>query len=161
MTTTQPDREIIITRTVNAPRQTVWKAFTDPELLKHWWGPDGFTITTHAFSFTKGGEWRFMMHGPDGRDYPNVVIFTDFREPEFISHDHSDDKGTIHFQATITFEEHTPSPAAAGYGGVQTLVTMKSVFPSKEARDFVVKEHGAIEGGKQTLGRLAKYLEKA
>jgi uncharacterized protein YndB with AHSA1/START domain len=90
-----------------------------------------------------------MMHGPDGRDYPNNIIFTDFREPEFICHDHGGDDGKVHFQATITFEEQ----------GAQTLVTMKSVFPTKEALEIVVKEYGAIEGGKQTLGRLAEYVQ--
>lgn len=143
------NREIIITRTVNAPRDRVWEVWTTAEHLAHWWGPNGFTITTLTFDFRVGGEWRFMMHGPDGRDYPNNIIFTEIKKPELIANDHGADDGKVHFQARVTFEDQD---------GV-TLVTMKSVFPSAEERDRVVKEHGAIEGGKQTLGRLSAYVE--
>ena len=88
------------------------------------------------------------MHGPDGRDYPNHVVFTKIVKPDIICHDHGGDDGKVHFQATVTFEEQDG----------KTLVTMHSVFPTAEDRDFVVKEHGAIEGGKQTLGRLDTYV---
>lgn len=143
------DREIVITRVINAPRKRVWDAWTTAEHLAKWWGPNGFTITTKEFSFTKGGLWRFMMHGPDGTDYPNHIVFTDIVEGERISHDHGGDDGKVHFQATITFEDQ----------GEKTLITMTSVFPTKEEREHVIKEYGAIEGGKQTLGHLAEYVE--
>src|SRR5688572_10657445 len=68
------DSEVIITRTVNAPRDLVWEVWTDPAHLARWWGPNGFSITTHDFEFRKGGEWNFIMHGPDGRDYPNKIV---------------------------------------------------------------------------------------
>lgn len=144
------DREIVITRLINAPRERVWEAWTTAEHLAKWWGPDGFTTTTHEFSFTEGGQWRFIMHGPDGRDYPNHIVYTQIRKPELIANDHGGDDGKVHFQAVITFEEQ----------GDKTLVTMTSVFPSAAERDMVVKEYGAIEGGKQTLGRLGEYVEK-
>ena len=105
MTSTPSDREIIITRLIPAPREKVWAAWTTSEHLAHWWGPDGFTITTKEFSFTKGGLWRFTMHGPDGVDYPNHILFTEIVEQERISNDHGADDGKVHFQATITFEE--------------------------------------------------------
>jgi uncharacterized protein YndB with AHSA1/START domain len=144
------DREIVITRLVDAPRGLVWDAWTRQEHLDKWWGPNGFTITTLAIDVREGGEWRFIMHGPDGTDYPNNIVFTELKQPERISHDHGGDDGKVHFQATITFEEQEG----------KTFITMKSVFHSKEERDYVVKEHGAIEGGKQTLGRLAEYVSK-
>lgn len=143
------DREIVITRTVNAPRELVWSVWTDPAHLARWWGPNGFSITTHDFDFRKGGEWNFMMHGPDGRDYPNKIVFTEIVEPERMCHDHGGDDGKVQFQAVITFEAQ----------GDRTLVTMRSIFPSAAALEHVVKEYGAIEGGKQTLGRLAEYAE--
>jgi uncharacterized protein YndB with AHSA1/START domain len=141
------DREIVISRIVDAPREKVWEAWTKEEHLRNWWGPNGFTITTKSFDMREGGEWIFTMHGPDGRDYPNRVVFTKILEPERIDHDHDDNGGEMSFQAYVTFEEH--------HG--KTSVTMRSLFPTAEARDFVVREHGAIEGGKQTLGRLAEY----
>jgi uncharacterized protein YndB with AHSA1/START domain len=143
------DREIVINRLVDAPRDKVWEAFTKEEHLKHWWGPNGFSITTHSFEIKEGGVWRFTMRGPDGRDYPNHIVFTKIVKPELMAHDHGGDDGKVHFQATIMLEE------ADG----KTNVVMRSVFPTAEARDHVVKEYGAIEGGKQTLGRLADYVQ--
>jgi uncharacterized protein YndB with AHSA1/START domain len=67
----QDPRSIIGTRLLDALRKLVFAAWTDPKHLAQWWGPNGFTTTTHAFDFRPGGVWRFVMHGPDGRDYQN------------------------------------------------------------------------------------------
>lgn len=142
------DREIVTTRIITAPRELVWNAFTDPEALAQWWGPNGFTLTTKVFEFKEGGDWIFVMHGPDGRDYPNLVHFTEIVKPVRMVHDHGGDDGKVMFKATITLDE---------MDGI-TRVTMRSVFNSKEVRDFVKKEYGAVEGGKQTLARLDTYL---
>ncbi len=147
---TTTDREIVITRLISAPRERVFEAWTTAEHLAKWWGPNGFTITTKEFDFRVGGLWRFTMHGPNGRDYPNHIVFTDIVQPERIANDHGADDGKVHFQAIITFEEQ----------GNATQITMRSVFPSAEERDRVIKEHGAIEGGTQTLGRLADYVTR-
>src|SRR6185369_4961866 len=66
-----PDREIITARVVNAPRELVWQAWTDPKHLAAWFGPHGFRNTFHEFAPKPGGHWRFVMHGPDGTDYKN------------------------------------------------------------------------------------------
>ena len=142
------DREVVVTRVVHAPRERVWKAFATAEALAHWWGPDGFTITTSAFEFREGGKWVFIMHGPDGRDYPNWIRFTRIVEPERMEHDHGGDDDRVVFQANITLDD---------LGG-STRVTLHSTFTSREERDLVVKEYRAIEGGKQTLARLDEYL---
>ena len=68
-------RSIVTTRLVDAPRDLVFEAWSDVEHLKHWWGPNGFTTTTSEFDFRPGGVWRFVMHGPDGTDYPNLIVF--------------------------------------------------------------------------------------
>lgn len=141
--------EIIITRLIHAPRERVWDAWTVPEQLEKWWGPDGFTVTTKEIDIREGGVWDFMMHGPDGRDYPNRIVFTEIVKPERIAHDHGDYDGKIHFQAVITFEDIDG----------KTNLTMKSIFPTQDMRDMVVREHGAIEGGNQTIGRLAVFVE--
>lgn len=149
MTSSMSDREMSLTRLIDAPRERVWEAWTKPEHLGKWYGPNGFTITTESFDFREGGKWVFMMHGPDGRDYPNWIVFTKLEKPARIEHDHGGDEGgDVQFKAVITFEEQDG----------KTLVTLRNIFPTAEALAHVVKEYGAIEGGKQTLGRLDAYV---
>ena len=148
------DREIVLTRVIDAPRKLIWKAFTDPKQVVQWWGPDGFTTTLHEMDVRPGGVWRHTMHGPDGTDYPNKSIYVELVEPERIVFKHGGGKEGgpgAQFEATWTFEEQ----------GTKTKVTGRMVFKSAAERDIVVKEYGAIEGGKQTLGRLAEYLAEA
>ena len=76
------DREISATRIFDAPRDLVWRAWTDPQQIVQWWGPNGFTTTTYHMEVKPGGVWRLVMHGPDGRDYPNRITFLEVVEPE-------------------------------------------------------------------------------
>lgn len=69
------DREFVHFRLVEAPRERVFKAFSDPARLARWWGPHGFGSTFHEFDLRPGGAWRFVMHGPDGANYPNQSVF--------------------------------------------------------------------------------------
>jgi uncharacterized protein YndB with AHSA1/START domain len=148
------DREIVITREFNAPRELVWEAMTDPRHVIHWWGPRGFSTTVEEMDFRVGGVWKQVMHGPDGANYPNKSVFKEIVKPERIVYAHGGRReggpGTS-FVSTWTF-------GAVGAG--KTKVTIRMVFPSEADRDFVVKEFGAIEGGKQTLERLSEYLPK-
>lgn len=148
------DREIVISRVLNAPRELVWQAMTDPKHVVYWWGPRGFTTTIEEMDVRPGGIWKLVMHGPDGTDYPNKSIFKEVTKPERIVFSHGGGKkggpGAI-FEATWTFD-------ALDDG--KTKVTIRMVFPSPADRDKVVKEYGAIEGGKQTLERLAEHLPK-
>jgi uncharacterized protein YndB with AHSA1/START domain len=142
-------RNIIIERTLEAPRALVWKAWTNPEHVAKWWGPNGFTTSTRKMEFKVGGWWVHTMHGPDGTDYPNATRYVTIEEPKRLVYDHGTEEGQPPmFRATVTFED---------YGG-KTMVTLRSVFPSKEARDQVVREHKAIEGGEQHLARLGEYV---
>jgi uncharacterized protein YndB with AHSA1/START domain len=100
-----------------------------------------------------GGVWKHVMHGPDGVDYPNESIFKEIVKPERISYSHGGGREGapgVRFDATWTFE--------ALDDGSKTRVTMRGVFASAADRDLVVKEYGAIEGGKQTLERLGEHL---
>ncbi|MBI3664125.1 MAG: SRPBCC domain-containing protein [Acidobacteria bacterium] len=147
------DREIVITRVFDAPRKLVWEAWTDPKHVVHWWGPRGFTTTIQEMDVRPGGVWRHIMRGPDGTDYPNKSVFTEVVKPERIVYSHGGGKKGgpgAHFEATWTFDAQ----------GDKTKVTIRMVFPSAADRDKVVKEYGAIEGGKQTLERLAEHLAK-
>ena len=75
------DREIASTRVFDAPRERVFRAFSDPQVLARWWGPDGFTSTFQEFDFRPGGAWRFVMQGPDGADYRNESEFIEVVSP--------------------------------------------------------------------------------
>jgi uncharacterized protein YndB with AHSA1/START domain len=147
------DREIVLSRVFAAPRELVWRAFTDPARLAHWWGPRGFTTRTQRMDVRPGGEWRFVMVGPDGREYPNLVRYVEVSAPARMRYHRGGavDKEAVDFDVTVTFE---PDGAA----GERTRVTMQSVFATGAARDLVVREYGAIEGGQQTLARLAEHL---
>lgn len=147
------DREIAAVRVFDAPRDLVWKVWTDPEHVVKWWGPNGFSTTTHSMEVKPGGVWRFVMHGPDGRDYQNKITYIEVVKPERLVYKHGGDKEVepVNFQVTVTFREQ----------GGRTRLDMRSVFPSANARDYVIKTYGAFEGMKQHLGRLGEYLAKA
>ena len=150
---TSTSREIVITRVFDAPRALVWEAWTDPKHVVHWWGPKGFTTTIEKMDVRPGGVWKHVMHGPDGTDYPNKSVFTKVAKPERIVYSHGGGKKggpAAQFEATWTFEAQ----------GAKTKVTIHMLFPTASNRDKVVKEYGAIEGGKQTLERLGEYLTK-
>jgi uncharacterized protein YndB with AHSA1/START domain len=144
-------RAMIATREINAPREQVWRAWTDPEHLAHWWGPVGFTTTTQSFDMRERGTWRFVMHGPDGRDYQNRITFDLIESPSMIKYHHGggDDVESVRFQNVVTFEEIGPA---------RTRVTMHAVFPSAEERARVIREYGADKGAIETLSRLADYV---
>jgi uncharacterized protein YndB with AHSA1/START domain len=144
-------RAIITTRLLGASRRLVWTAWTDPKHLARWWGPDGFSTTTSSFDFRVGGVWRFVMHGPDGRDYENRITFDEIVEPERILYHHGggDDVEPVQFRTTVTFEEVSRN---------ETRLTLHAVFPSAEERNRVVREYGADKGAVQTLARLAGYV---
>lgn len=147
------DREIVISRVFDAPRELIWEVWTNTKHLSNWWGPNGFTTTTHEWDLRPGGVWKRTMHGPDGTDYPNKSIFLEIVKPERIVYSHAGGKKGIpgaHFEGQWLFEAQ----------GDKTKVTIKSIFPSAEDRDRVVKDYGAIEGGKQTLERLAAQVAK-
>jgi uncharacterized protein YndB with AHSA1/START domain len=147
----QDPRSIVGTRVFDAPRALVFSAWTDPKYLAQWWGPNGFTTTTHAFDFRPGGVWRFVMHGPDGRDYQNRITFDEIVPPERIAYRHSggDDVEPVQFSQTVTFQD---------LGNGQTLLTWHGTFPSAEERARVIREHGADKGLVQTMARLDEYV---
>ena len=100
-------RSIIGMREFDAPRELVFSAFTDPKHLAQWWGPNGFTTTTSSFDMRPGGVWRFVMHGPDGRDYQNRITFEEVIPPERLVYRHGggEDVEPVQFRQTITFED--------------------------------------------------------
>jgi uncharacterized protein YndB with AHSA1/START domain len=147
------DREIVLTRVFDAPRDLVWKAITIPAHLVQWWGPIGFTTTVEEMDVRPGGVWKHIMHGPDGTDYPGKSVFTEVVIPERLSFTHSGGKKggpAAQFDSTWTFEAQ----------GEKTKVTLRMVFPTAALRDLNENTYHAIEGGQQTLSRLAWHLPK-
>src|SRR5213075_2074378 len=116
------DREIVISRVISAPRELVFEAFTEVRHLSRWWGPEGFTTTTRAFAPTAGGEWDFVMHGPDATDSQEWICWIESAPPERIALVHGESRGDPNpFEAVLTF---APDGAAA-------RIVMLTVFPTK------------------------------
>lgn len=144
------DRELSQTRVFDAPRALVFAAFTDPAHVSNWWGPNGFRTTTYEHALEPGGVWRFTMHGPDGTDYENRVVYREVVPNERLVWDHSGDRDYARaFVTTVTFQE-----VDAG----RTSVTLHLRAPSAAIMDEM-KQFGAIEGAIDTLARLAEHLK--
>jgi uncharacterized protein YndB with AHSA1/START domain len=147
------DPVIRVSRDLRAPRPRVWRAWTDPARVSDWWGPVGFSTTTYAHDLRPGGTWRFTMHGPDGKDYGNRVVFETVEEPALLTYAHyadGDDEDAPHFRARVDFAE-----TADG-----TRVTLTMRCSSLAARDGLVR-FGAVEGAQDTLARFAAMVEAA
>jgi uncharacterized protein YndB with AHSA1/START domain len=140
------DREIVSTRVFDAPRERVWEAFRDPDRLKHWWGPNGFTNTIQEFDLKPGGKWRLTMHGPGGADYHNVSTFIEVVKPARVVYQHEE---PIHrFQMTMIFDEQ----------GGKTKVTWRMLFESAE--EFAKVQAFIADANEQNFDRLAEELKK-
>lgn len=145
------DREIVITRVFDAPRDLVWDAWTERKQLVQWWGPRGFTTSIHQMDVRSGGLWQYTMRGPDDTVYPNECLFVEVAKPERIVYSQYGGKvgdPAAQFRATWTFEAQE----------AKTKVTLRMVFPSAEERELAIKMLNAVEGGNQTLDRLAEQL---
>ncbi len=143
------DREIVVSRSIDAPPELVFEAFTEVRHLAQWWGPEGFSTTTRSFEFRVGGEWDFVMHGPDGTDYPEWITWTEITPPSRIVLLHGECREDPNaFESVLTFEPD----------GRATRLQMRTVFPTQELRDVAATEYHAIEGGEQTLAHLGAYV---
>ena len=143
------DREIVISKVIDAPQELVFEAFTQVRHLSQWWGPKGFSTTTTAFDFRVGGEWVFVMHGPDGTDYQEWILWTEITPPKRLVMMHGESRDDPNaFKSILTFQAE----------GAATRIEMLTIFPSKELRDEAVDKYRAIEGGQQTLNNLAAYV---
>jgi uncharacterized protein YndB with AHSA1/START domain len=142
--------EILLTRVYDAPLRAVWDAWTIPEQIEKWWGPRGFTLTTHSKDLRAGGTWRYTMHGPDGVDYPNVTKYLAVEPYHRLVYDHGgNDERPALFRVTVTFSE------ADG----RTTMEMISSLPSPEAATEMAKLIQQA-GGNATWDRLAEHLEQ-
>ncbi len=143
-------REITMTRVFNAPRDLVFRLWTDPKHIARWWGPTGFTNTIHEMDVRPGGLWLLTMHGPDGVDYPNRSVYREVVTPERLVWDHGEEGRPDEFRFTVTFEDL----------GTQTRVSIQMLFKTAAIRNEVVQKYNAVEGLQQNMEKLDDYLAR-
>jgi uncharacterized protein YndB with AHSA1/START domain len=131
---------------LDAPVELVWEVWTKPEHIKHWWGPNGFTNTIEKMQVEAGGEWIFVMHGPDKKNYPNKTIFREVIKHKKIVHEHF----APNFISIVEFENQ----------GDKTLMNWNKLYETKELFEIVEIHHKAYEGFKQTVAKLINYLSQ-
>jgi uncharacterized protein YndB with AHSA1/START domain len=142
--------EIRITRIYDAPVQAVWEAWTDPDQVAQWWGPRGFTLTTHSKDLRPGGSWVYTMHSPEGTDYPNRTQYLEVEKPSKLVYDHGgNDEQPPLFRVTVYFSE------IKGKTKMEMSMTLPSAEAAQETRAFIKQA-----GGDATWDRLSEYLEK-
>jgi len=139
-----------LTRLYDAPVKAVWDAWTDPKQVAQWWGPRGFTITTHSKDLRPGGHWSYTMHGPDGVDYPNKTLYFEVEECAKLVYDHggSDDRPPL-FRVTVLFSE------TKGKTKMEMSMSFATPEVAEEMEKFIKKARG-----NSTWDRLAEYLTK-
>jgi uncharacterized protein YndB with AHSA1/START domain len=133
-------------REIPATVEQVFAAFSDPQRLARWWGPAGFTNTFNVCEFKKGGRWSFVMHGPNGNNYPNDVVFAEIESPTKVVVQHVSEPK---FRLTITL-----APSATG-----TVVSWSQAFENPEVASRL--EPIVVPANEQNLDRMsAEILRK-
>jgi uncharacterized protein YndB with AHSA1/START domain len=149
--TTPSDREVVFTRAFEAPRELVFEAWTNPEHVRHWWGLRGSTMVLCEADVRPGGSWRYVTTAEDGAEVPFTGVYQEVTPPERLVYTEMYDVEPFNSgdpavnTATFTQEE----------GG--TLVTVTTVYPSKEVRDFALST-GMEAGAAESYDRLAEHL---
>jgi len=147
------DREIVLSRVINAPRHLVYRAWIEPERMFAWFGPAGFRCEVLEQSAARvGATWRFNMIAPGGRIFSTRMRFLEIIPEERLVYDHGSDldDDPSRFQMTITFDEQADG---------KTVLTLRQLHPSKDRRDATIG-FGAVELGYQTLDKLAAFLAR-
>ncbi|QYK50048.1 MAG: SRPBCC domain-containing protein [Anaerolineales bacterium] len=143
------DREIIATRVFDAPRETVFAAFTEKEHAEQWWLPPG--STTQEWDAKPGGVWRYSTATPDGESYGFKITFIEIDKPARLVYDYGNEGEYAGdpVRTNVSFEDE----------GGKTKVTLHLVFATAEAYQEAAS-YGAVGGAKQALETLADYLAK-
>jgi uncharacterized protein YndB with AHSA1/START domain len=145
-----PEREIVLSRVLDAPRELVFGAWTEKDGIGAWFGPNGFKCTTHEMDVRVGGMWRFDLVAPDGQRFDNRIVYLEVDGPRRLVFDHGSDvdDDPNRFRVTVTFDRQ---------GDDKTVLTLRQLHPTEAQRDTTI-DFGAVELGYQTLDKLAAYL---
>jgi uncharacterized protein YndB with AHSA1/START domain len=141
------ERQIVTISVFNAAVKDVFSAWTNPELLRRWWGPKGFSNTFHVFDLRPGGDWKFTMHGPDGSNYPNESVFIEIEEPKKIVLNHI---SKPRFRLTAEFEDE---------GNNRTKLLFQQLFETVEEYNKV--KVFAVDANEENMDRLQAVLKSA
>lgn len=146
------DREIVLSRVIDAPRSVVYSAWTDPDQIQQWFGPEGMAIETKEIDLKPGGVWRFDMVVRGGPRYSNRMVFLRMEPPALIEVEHGSDQDNDpgRFRMLVTFDEQSNG---------KTVITLRQMHPSKAQRETKIG-FGAVEYGAQTLEKLARHVAK-
>lgn len=140
--------EIHLVRVYDAPVALVWEAWTDPAQTAKWWGPRGFSLTTHSKDLRVGGTWRYTMHGPDGTDYPNIATYHEVELHRKLVYDHgATDTSPPLFRVTVLFNEIDNKTQ------MEMTMALETAEAAAQTRQFIKQA-----GGNATWDRLAEYL---
>ena len=159
--------EFVISRTFNAPRELVWKAFTDPEEMKQWWGPKGFTVIASKMDLRPGGTYHYGMRAPDGSAMWGKLVYREIDPPQrmLLVNSFSDEAGGItrhpmaptwplEMLSTFLFEEEN--------GRTRLTIKWKPLNASaEEIATFAGAHDGMRQGWTGTMDQLDAYLAKA
>jgi uncharacterized protein YndB with AHSA1/START domain len=146
------DREIVISRVIDAPRDLVYAAWADPAQIQEWFGPEGMVIETREIDLKPGGVWRFDMVAADGTRYSNRMVFLRMEAPQQIEVEHGSDEDNDpgKFRMLVTFDEQSNG---------KTVITLRQMHPSREQREGTIG-FGAVEYGGQTLEKLSRHVAR-
>jgi uncharacterized protein YndB with AHSA1/START domain len=144
--TTTPECEIISSRIFNVKKELLFRAWSEPDHLKNWWGPAGFTNTFTEFDFRVGGKWTFIMHGPDKGNYANACEFIKIDAPSLIAWKRF---SKPIFQVVAEFEELSDD---------KTKLVFKMLFGSAEECRKV--KTFAVDKNEENFDRLENELTK-
>ena len=150
------DREIVITRLFDAPRELVWKAWNEPEHVEQWWGPEGFTTRVEECDFRPGGLWRYVMVGPDGTEYPVKGVIREIVPLERIVTTDEFDEG---FEKIIDQDLPTGIVATAVFEDLEgkTKLTLRILHDTAESRKKH-EEMGVVAGWNSSFDCLDRHL---
>jgi uncharacterized protein YndB with AHSA1/START domain len=148
--TTPSERQVVLTRVFDAPRQMVFDAFSKPELLKRWFGPRGWSLETCEVDLRVGGGFRFVLAGPNGARMGMRGVYTEIAPPERSVHIESYDDYPGESQVTAVLTEQDG----------KTLFTATVLYFSREVRDAVL-QHGMERGAAESYDKLAEMLAAA
>ena len=144
------DREIVLTRVLDAPPERVFQAWTDPKQITQWFSPEGFRNETLEIDIRPGGRWRFIYVAPNGTRYENRMVFLRIEAPRLIEIEHGSDidDDPARFHVTVTFDRQSNG---------KTVLTMRQLHPTVEQRNAGIG-FGAVEIGFTTLDKLVRHL---
>ena len=150
------EREIVFERVFAVPRTTLWRAYTDPERLAQWWGPEGWTLPFCSVDLRVGGAWHYCMRGPTGQESWGKAIYKEIVEPEHLVYtdNFADAEGNLNQKfpellVTVSFDERPDN---------HSKLTLHTLFASAVHREKLVAM-GMAQGMRQAIDRLTKVVQ--